>query len=71
MHRNLATFVEDTPEFSVRDGHIHVAMGALRIVMPVHVFMDGSLRGEAAIAQWHLDEMERRENNVIPLLRRA
>ena len=69
--RSLPVFMESVPEYEVRHGQMHITMGALDLVMPVSVFLEGMAKGEAAIAKWHLRELRTRENNVVSLERRA
>lgn len=63
--------MESVPEYEVRHGQMHITMGAMDLVMPVHVFLEGMAKGEAAIAKWHLRELRVRESNVVALGVRA
>ena len=59
--------MESVPDYEVRHGQMHIRMGGLDLVMPVHVFLEGMAKGEAAIAKWHLRELATRESNVVEL----
>lgn len=67
MGQTLPAYCDEVPEYSVKDGQIFINLGGLELVMPVHVFMEGVARAEAAIAKWHLAELAKGESNVVPL----
>lgn len=75
MVSNLPVFMDVVPDYEVRRGQMHITMGALELVMPVSVFLDGMARGEAAIAKWQLRQLARNEARasaeVIPIERRS
>jgi hypothetical protein len=52
MPNGLPVFLEDVPDYSVRDGRMCIAMGTFKILMPLHVFLDGCELGKAAIVDW-------------------
>lgn len=58
MRTGLPAFVDEVPDYIVRDGRMYICMGDFCLAMPIHIFQEGSLRGEAAIAKWHLEQME-------------
>jgi len=67
----LPVYMDSVPEYEVRGGQMHITMGGMVLVMPVHVFLEGMAKGEAAIAKWHLRELAARQDNVVSLERRA
>lgn len=69
MHSTLPAFIEEAPDYEVRNGRMHVSIGDLRFVMPIHVYLDGCELGKAAVVDW-----QRRQcgidNNVVLFLPR-
>lgn len=63
---NPASFIDEVPDYEARDGRIYITMGDHCLAMPVAVFLEGCVRGKAAIAQWQVDQLDR----VVPLPRR-
>jgi hypothetical protein len=53
MGQSLPFFMEEVPDYEVRDGRMHICMGDMVIAMPIHVFLDGCELGKAAIVAWH------------------
>lgn len=58
----LPAFVDQVPDYSVRNGQMHIGMGGLGLVMPINVFLTGCQLGKAAIAEW---ERSHRDAEVI------
>jgi hypothetical protein len=56
-----ASFVDDIPEYEVRDGQMHICMAGARLVMPVHVFRAGMARANRVLDAWF-----ECQSNVVP-----
>lgn len=69
MDKPLPLFVDEVPDYVVRDGRMHITMGNLGLAMPVHVFLDGCELGKAAIVDWQRRQCGI-EHRVIQLPRR-
>lgn len=52
MRSPLPAFIDEAPDYEVRNGRMHITMGDLGLVMPVHIFLDGCELGKAAILDW-------------------
>jgi hypothetical protein len=53
----LPAFVDEVPDYEVRDGRMRISMGDFALIMPVHVFVEGCLRGKAAVAKWRVTQI--------------
>lgn len=62
----LPAFIDTVPDYEVRRGQMHITMGEFELVMPVSIYLEGMVRGEAAVAKWQLREL-RREGNVVQI----
>jgi hypothetical protein len=62
MRRVPATFVDEVPEYEVRDGQMHISMAGTKLVMPVHVFRAGMAKANRALDDWF-----ERQSSVVPL----
>lgn len=52
--KGLPAFIEDVPEYTVRDGRMHISVGGdFEIVMPINVFLQGCALGTRAVKEWH------------------
>lgn len=63
----LPSYVEQLPEYEVRNGQLHICIGPICLVMPFHVYLDSCEQGKAAIADWHRERLGI-TNNVVRLL---
>jgi hypothetical protein len=52
----LPAFVEDTPNYEVRDGRMYISIGDLSFAMPIHVYLDACDLGRAAIVDWQRNQ---------------
>jgi hypothetical protein len=52
MGCRLPLFMEEVPEYTVKDGRMCIAIGDLCLTMPIRVFEIGCIRGQAAIRTW-------------------
>lgn len=48
----MPLFMEEVPDYEVREGRMYIIMGDLALAMPIHVFLDGCELGKAAIVDW-------------------
>jgi hypothetical protein len=48
----LPAFMDEVPEYTVKDGRMYICMGDFCLCMPLHVFLDGCELGKAAIVDW-------------------
>jgi hypothetical protein len=60
--RVAASFIDEVPEYEIRDGHMHISMAGTRLVMPVHVFRAGMAKANRALDDWF-----ERQSSVVPL----
>lgn len=49
----LPLFMDEVPDYEVRDGRMYISIGGMVLTMPIHVFLDGCELGKAAIVAWH------------------
>lgn len=48
----LPAFVDEVPEYLVKDGRMYITMGDFCLAMPINVFLQGCARGQVAIRIW-------------------
>lgn len=60
----LPAFVDEVPDYTVRDGRMYISMGDFCLAMPIRIFEIGCVRGKAAIRTWQNDQLP--EGQVIP-----
>jgi hypothetical protein len=58
----LPAFMDEVPEYTVKDGRIYICMGDFCLCMPIRVFEIGCIRGRDAIRTWQTQ----RSGDVIP-----
>ncbi len=63
MACGLPNFIDEIPDYAVRDGRMHITMGPVVIVMPIHIFLGGCQNGKTAIADW----MREKRGSVVPI----
>lgn len=52
MRSSLPAFIEQAPDYEVRNGRLHISIGDFGFVVPIHVWLDGCELGKAAIVDW-------------------
>ena len=52
MDQRLPIFMEEVPDYEVRDGHMHIIWRELEIVLPVCVMLAGIAGARQAIERW-------------------
>jgi hypothetical protein len=52
MRCSLPAFIDEVPEYTVKDGRMYISMGDFSLAMPLNVFLDGCELGKAAIVDW-------------------
>lgn len=62
MPNSLPIFLDEVPEYEVRDGRMYITMGTFCLAMPVHIYLKGAARGSRAIREWQRGE----RGEVIP-----
>ena len=63
MVRSPATFIDEVPSYEVRNGHMHVTMAGVVLVMPVCVFRKGMALANQALDEW----FERQQPPIVQL----
>lgn len=48
----LPAFMDEVPEYTVKDGRMYICMGDFCLCMPIRVFEIGCIRGQEAIRTW-------------------
>ena len=52
MQCNLPAFVDEVPDYAVKDGRMYISMGDFSLTMSIRVFEIGCIRGQEAIRTW-------------------
>lgn len=53
MPTSLPVFLDEVPDYVVRDGRMYITMGTFCLAMPIHVYLKGSARGSRAVREWN------------------
>jgi len=53
MPTSLPVFLDEVPEYQIRDGRMYITMGTFCLAMPIHVYLKGAARGSRAVREWH------------------
>lgn len=48
------------PDYEIVNGHMQIKLDGFKMVMPIHIFEAGSVRGKEAIAKWRYDQLANR-----------
>jgi hypothetical protein len=63
---DLPAFVCEVPDYEVIDGRMHIRLGSMELVMPVHVSAKAVARCNRALDAWYESQGE----NIVPIARR-
>jgi hypothetical protein len=63
MDCGLPAFVDDVPEYEIRDGRMYICMRGMCLAMPVHVFTAGMARANRELDAW----FEQQRGTVVPI----
>lgn len=63
MAASPAAFVDEVPNYEIKNGHMHISMSGSVLVMPVSVFRAGMARANRVLDEW----FERQHPPVVPL----
>lgn len=63
MASSPASFVDEVPNYEIKNGHMHISMAGTVLVMPVSVFRQGMARANRVLDEW----FERQQPPVVPI----
>lgn len=66
----LPAFLDETPDYEVRDGRMYITMRDFCLAMPLDIYLKGAARGEAAVAKWQIAELGNDGRRVVQLRQR-
>lgn len=74
MVGGLPSFIDEVPDYFVKNGRMYICMGDFCLAMPIHIFLDGCELGKAAIIDWQRKQcgiVESGDGNVVFLHNRS
>lgn len=63
MASSPASFIDEVPDYEIKNGHMHIRMGQAVLVMPVSVFRAGMAKANRVLDEW----FERQQPPVVPI----